>query len=166
MDMRELLVDKVVVNIGVGESGEKQKKAIKVLEMLTGNKPVTTYAKRTNQTFGIKKGEAIGCKVTLRGEKAEKFLKNAFDVIEKTLSERQIGDGWLSFGIREHIDFPGVDYDPEIGIFGMDVNVVFRRRGFRVERRKRAVSKVGRNHRIVKHDVVEHIKEKYGVVVE
>lgn len=166
MEMRELLVDKVVVNIGVGESGERQKKAIKVLEMLTGNKPVTTYAKRTNQTFGIKKGEAIGCKVTLRGEKAEKFLKNAFDVIDRTLDSRQIGDGWLSFGIREHIDFPGVDYDPEIGIFGMDVNVVFRRKGYRVERRKRAVSKIGSNHRIVKQDVIDHIREKYGVVVE
>ncbi len=166
MEMRELLVDKVVVNIGVGESGERQKKAIKVLEMLTGNKPVTTYAKRTNQTFGIKKGEAIGCKVTLRGEKAERFLKNAFEVIDRTLNPRQIGDGWLSFGIREHIDFPGVDYDPEIGIFGMDVNVVFRRKGYRVERRKRAVSKIGSNHRIVKQDVIDHIREKYGVVVE
>lgn len=164
--MRELLIDKVVVNIGVGESGERQKKAMKVLEMLTGNRAITTYAKRTNQTFGIKKGEAIGCKVTLRGEKAEEFLKKAFEVIEKSLDIRQIGEGSFSFGIREHIDFPGVDYNPEIGIYGMDVNVVFRRRGYRVKERKRARAKIGPAHRITKEDTVNHLKEKFGVVVE
>jgi len=156
--MREILIDKVVINIGVGESGERHKRAVKLLEQLTGQKPAITYATQTIKNFGIRRGEAIGVKVTLRGEKAMKFLMDALKVKEFKLSARSINDGNFSFGIAEHIDLPGVDYDPDIGIFGMDICVVLKRRGYRVARRRRCRSKVGKRHRITKEETIEWLR--------
>lgn len=154
--MREILIDKVVINIGVGESGERHKKAMILLEKLTGQKPVPTYAIQTIRNFGIRKGEAIGAKVTLRGKKALDFLMKALKVKEFKLSARSINAGNFSFGIEEHIDLPGVDYDPDIGIFGMDVCVVLKRRGYRVAKRRRCRSKVG--NRITKEETIEWLR--------
>ncbi len=156
--MREILIDKVVINIGVGESGERHKKAMILLEQLTGQKPVPTYATQTIRNFGIRRGEAIGVKVTLRGQKAMDFLMKALKVKEFKLSKRSINAGNFSFGIQEHIDLPGVEYDPDIGIFGMDVCVVLKRRGYRVAKRRRCRSKVGSRHRITKEETVEWLR--------
>ena len=75
--MRDIKVYKVVVNIGVGEAGERLVKAEKVLEMLTHQKPVRTQSRMTNRDFNIRKHMPIGVKVTLRGEKAVDFIKRA-----------------------------------------------------------------------------------------
>ncbi|MBE8539746.1 50S ribosomal protein L5 [Geoglobus acetivorans] len=163
--MREVIIDKVVINIGVGESGERQKRALQLLEELTGKQPTSTYSKKTIRNFGIRKGEAIGAKVTLRGDDALEFLKRALTVKEFRLSRRQISDGNFSFGIQEHIDLPGVDYDPDMGIYGMDVVVSLKRRGYRVARRKIAKSKIGKPHRVTKEDTIEFLKS-LGVEVE
>ncbi|HID44118.1 MAG TPA: 50S ribosomal protein L5 [Archaeoglobaceae archaeon] len=163
--MREIVIDKVVVNLCVGESGERHKKAMTVIEQLTGQKPAITCAEKTIKNFGIRRGEAIGGKVTLRGSKAMEFLKKAFVVKENKLKRRQVGSGEFSFGIAEHIDLPGVTYDPDIGMFGMDVCASLRRRGYRVKRRKNARSKIGKNHRITKNETVEFLRT-LGVEVE
>jgi large subunit ribosomal protein L5 len=164
--MRKIYVDKVTVNIGVGESGQRLVNAEKVLELLTGQKPVRTYAKRTIQTFGIRKGEPIGCKVTLRGERAVDFLRRAFPIIKNRLSSKQFDNyGAFSFGIEEHIDFPDVSYNPEIGIFGMDVCVFLARPGYRVARRKIKRSKIGSSHRVTKEEAIKFITEEFGVEV-
>ena len=134
--MRELYVDKVVVHMGVGEGGDKLSKAIDLMRQITGNAPVRSNAKKTNPTFGIRKGAPISCKVTLRGKKAGDFLETALKIIDQRLSPGQFDrQGNFSFGIEEHTDFPGMSYDPQIGIYGMDINVVLARRGIRITRR-------------------------------
>ncbi|MCS7122144.1 MAG: 50S ribosomal protein L5 [Archaeoglobaceae archaeon] len=156
--MREILLDKVVINIGVGQSGERHQKAVKLLEMLFDQKPAITRAKKTIKNFGIRKKEPIGVKLTLRGEKAMNFLLDALKTKEMKLSAKSINAGNFSFGILEHIDLPGVDYDPEIGIFGMDICVTLKRRGYRVAERRRCRSKVGSDHRITKDETIEWLK--------
>lgn len=163
--MREILLDKLVINIGIGESGERHKRAYKMLEELVGQKPAITYAKMTIKNFGIRKGEAIGMKVTLRGEKALNFLKDALTVKEMRLSRKSIGDGYFAFGIAEHIDLPGVEYDPDVGIFGMDICVSLKRRGYRVARRRRKKAKIATSHRITKEETIKWL-ESLGVIVE
>ncbi|RLI80240.1 50S ribosomal protein L5 [Archaeoglobales archaeon] len=163
--MKEILIDKVVINMGIGESGERHKKALSLLEQLVEQKPTITYSTKTIKNFGIRRGEAIGVKVTLRGEKALRFLKDALTVKENKLKARQIGNGEFSFGIAEHIDLPRVEYDPDIGIYGMDVCVSLRRRGYRVSRRRRCKSKVGKPHRITKEETIEFLKNM-GVEIE
>ena len=82
--MKELRIAKVVLNIGVGEAGERLGKAETVLEKLSGCKPVRTLSKSTNRDLGIRLGMPIGCKVTLRGENAMKFLKESLWVRENS----------------------------------------------------------------------------------
>lgn len=166
MGMRDVKLGHVVLNIGVGEGGDKLAKAERVLESITGRKPTRTYAKRTIREWGIKRGEPIGCKVTLRGELATKTLNRLLDGIERRLSiERFDNRGNFAFGIKEHIDIPGVSYDPEVGIFGMDVCVTLFRPGYRVGRRRRLARSISRSHQIPKDEAANFITEKFGVQV-
>ncbi len=164
--MKEIKVHKVVVNIGVGEGGERLVKAEKVLEMFTGQKPVRTIAKMTNRDFNIRKHMPIGCKVTLRGEKAIDFVKKALWVKEFRIAEYSFDkEGNFSFGIADHTSFEGVKYDPEIGVFGMDISVILRRPGARVSERARGRRKVPHRHRITKEEGIEFAKKTFNAVV-
>lgn len=161
--MRRIRLEKLVVNIGVGTSGEKLEKAMKVLEMLTRQKPVKTIAKKT--AFGAKRGEPIGCKVTLRKSKAIEFLKRALKVKRNRLSSSWFdSQGNFSFGIPDHTLF-GIKYDPEIGIFGMDICISLERPGYRVSRRRRARAKIPPRHRITKQEAIQYIAQEFGVEI-
>lgn len=162
--MRKPKIAKVVINMGVGESGEKMEKAEKLLEQLAHQKPVRTKAKKTNREFNIRKGEPIGVKVTLRGEKALSFLERAFSAVEKTLHLQNFDErGNFAFGIKEHIDLPGVRYDPNVGILGMDVIVRLERAGFRISERKKEKKAIHHRDYVTKEEALSFVKEKYGV---
>lgn len=134
---RALRVIKVVVNAGVGESGEPRTKAERVLEMVTHQKPVPTRSHSTNRDFGIRKGQEIGAKVTLRGPSAVEFLGRAFEARDRQLDSFSIDrNGNFSFGIADYTDFSGLKYDPAIGIHGMDIAVEIGRAGYRIRERR------------------------------
>lgn len=165
--MRQLRIAKVTVNMGVGEGGERLAKAEALLEQLTGQKPIKTYAKATNQTFGIRKGTPIACKVTLRDARAEKFLKKALEAVEYKIPRKSVDRcGNLSFGIKEHIDIPGVRYDPAVGIFGMDVCLTIERPGYRIKKRRIRTRKIPKKHMVTPEESVNFLKERYGVKIE
>ncbi|MCD6479143.1 MAG: 50S ribosomal protein L5 [Candidatus Diapherotrites archaeon] len=164
--MREIMIDKVVINVGVGEAGEKLKKAQKIIETITGARAVKTKAKVRQPKWGIRPGLEIGVKVTLRGDKALEFLKRALEAKDFTIKESQFDDsGNFAFGIAEHIELPGVRYEPELGIIGFDVIVALKRPGYRVKVRKYKKARVGKKHRITKQEAIEFAKEKLGVKV-
>jgi large subunit ribosomal protein L5 len=164
--MLELRVGKVVVNICVGTSGESLEKAVKILEELTGQKPSIRRAKKTIRAFGIRRKEPIACMVTLRGEKAERFLKKTLEAVGNRIPLRSFDEyGNFAFGIREHIDISGVEYKPEMGIVGMDVIVNIERPGYRVARRRRARSRIGRRHMVTREEAVEFIRSRFGAEV-
>ncbi len=164
--MRALSIDKITVHIGTGESGERLTTAEKLLQTITKQKPVRAMAKKTIPTFSIKKHEPIGCKVTLRGNNATDFFKTALKIVENVLNESQFDtNGNFSFGIEEHTDFPGMKYDPTIGIFGMDVSVALKRAGYRISKRKIEFHKIPHSHRLTKEDAISFVKEKYGAEV-
>jgi len=164
--MRTLSIDKITVHIGTGESGERLTIAEKLLRAIVKQKPVRAMSKKTIPAFSIKKNEPIGCKVTLRGNKAKDFLTTALKIIENKLPVSQFDtNGNFSFGIEEHTDFPGMKYDPTIGIYGMDVNVALKRAGYRISKRKIEVNKVPRIHKLTKEDAISFVKEKYGAEV-
>jgi large subunit ribosomal protein L5 len=159
-------IEKVVVNMSVGKSGEPLEKAAKVLEQLTRQKPCRRKAKKTIRDFGIRKGESIACLVTLRNEKAKEFLKTALLAVENKLSKDHFDEyGNFSFGIKEHIDIPGTKYIPELGIHGMDVSVALSRPGQRVKRRHRVKSRVGFKHRLSPEEAVAFVQEEFGIEV-
>jgi len=164
--MRRLLVQKVVVNMGVGESGERLAKAEALLERLTGQRPVRTYSRSTIKPWGIRRGAPIGCKVTLHKQRMEEFLKKALDAVDNKLRARSFDDhGNFSFGIREHIDIAGMKYDPDVGIFGMDVCVSVERPGYRVKRRRLRRSRIARRHQVTREEAMAFMRERYGVEI-
>ncbi len=164
--MRKPMIAKVTANIGVGEGGEKLQRAARILEMLTGQKPSFRKAKKTIKEFGIRKGEPIAVAVTLRREKAMKFLNSVLEAVGRRVKGSSFDDfGNVSIGIKEHIMLPGVKYDPELGIFGMDVAITLERPGYRVMRRRRKRSEVPRRHRISKEEAQAFLEYALNVKV-
>src|SRR5512136_913409 len=162
--MLEPRIGKVVVHIGVGESGQRLVNAETILKQITHQNPVRSIAKKTLPTFGIKKNEPIGTKLTLRGKPAEDFLVLALKAAGNSLKPDQFDSlGNFSFGIEEHTDFPGMKYDPEIGIFGMDVSVALKRPGYRIANRRIATQKLPVRQRLTKEDTIAYVQKKFGV---
>lgn len=157
-------IEKVVVNISVGKSGEQLEKAAKVLKDLTGQNPCKRKARKTVRDFGIRKGEPIACIVTLRKQKATEFLKEALTVLDNKISKNCFDEhGNFCFGIKEHIELPGVKYDPDIGIFGMDVCVSLSHPGGHVKNRRIKKTKVGSKHILTVEEAKVFVKDTLGV---
>ena len=163
--MRKPRIAKVTVNISLGSSGERLQKAAQVLEEITGQKPVFRRAKKTIRAFGIRKGENIAVMVTLRREKAIEFLRKALEAVGNRIKASSIDEhGNVGFGIEEHILIPGVKYDPDVGILGMDVVITIERPGYRIVRRKRARKKrIPRRHRVTKEETMVLLNQLLGV---
>ena len=164
--MRAIRVGKIVVNIGLGKSGEAIERGKQVLEQITGQKPSQRRAKRTIRDFGVHKGEPIGVAVTIRGEGTRPLMEKLLVARDRKLAETSFDDkGSVSFGIKEHIEIPGVKYDPAIGILGMNVSVLLERPGYRVSRRYRRTSRVGKRHLVTKEESMRYFTENFGVTI-
>jgi large subunit ribosomal protein L5 len=165
--MRKITMTKVVVNIGVGKSGEAVTRARKVLEQITGQKPSERKAKESIRDFGIHQGEPIGLAVTIRGEGTTDLVSRLLTAREKKMNESSFDSrGSVSFGLKEHIEIPGIRYDPEVGIWGMNVSVFLQRPGGSVARRLRKPSKVGKGHVVTKQEAMNYFKSEFGVTIQ
>jgi len=164
--MRSVRVGKVVLNIGVGKSGEAIERAKKVLELLTGQKPSQRRARKSIREFGVHKGEPIGVVVTLRGERTKVLISRLLVARENKIPQSSFDErGSVSFGIKEHIEIPGTKYDPALGILGINVSVLLERPGYRVARRLRRSSRVGKEHVIKREEAISYFQSHFGAVV-
>jgi large subunit ribosomal protein L5 len=163
--MRPFL-EKVVVNICIGQSGETLQKAATVLEEMTHQKPCLVGAKRSIKEFGIRKGEKIAAVATLRGDEAK-------DLVNRIMVERDFklltgafdNRGNMSLGIKEHINIPGMKYDPSTGIFGFDVAIRIVRKGYRVRTRKGIKSRIPRRQYVSKDEAILFMTEQFKAQV-
>jgi large subunit ribosomal protein L5 len=126
-------IDKIVINMGIGEGVSDRKKvdtAASDLGLITGQKAVVTKARKSIATYKLRAGQAIGCKVTLRKAKMYEFLDRLINIALprvrdfRGLSPKSFdGRGNYTLGIKEHIVFPEIDYDKAADIWGMDITV-------------------------------------------
>jgi large subunit ribosomal protein L5 len=164
-EMRQPSVEKVVVHMGVGTGGRELANAEEILGEVAGQEPVRTQSKRASQDFGVRRGEPVGAKVTLRGAVAEEFLETALPLTD--LSSTQFDEyGNFSFGVAEHTEFPSQEYDPNIGIYGLDVTVNLVRPGYRVRKRDKAASSIPSRHKLTPEDAIAFVEREFGVDVE
>lgn len=165
--MKEIMIEKVTLNIGTGEAGERLEKAHKLLERISGKKIVKTVTKKRIPSWGVRPGLTIGVKTTLRGSEAVEILKKLFVAVENRVKPSNFdAEGNLSFGMAEYIHIPGVRYDPAVGIMGLDVCVTLKRKGgFRTKRKAYRSAKIGKAHRISIPEAQEFFKNKFGIDV-
>jgi large subunit ribosomal protein L5 len=162
--MKKPYLEKVVLNIGVGSAGEEIERAVTVLQTITGKEPVRTLSKKNIKEFNLRKGRAIGVKVTIRGIEAEKLLKRLLLVNnDKVLRHSFDNYGNFGFGITEHITIPGVDYDNLIGIWGLDVLGRIVRPGMRVRYRRTHKAKVPKHHYVSKNEAQYFLQKNFNV---
>ncbi|MBU0457108.1 MAG: 50S ribosomal protein L5 [Nanoarchaeota archaeon] len=156
--MKEIKIEKITLNLGVGKSEDLLKKGLILLQKLTPIKPVKTITKKRIPGWGLRPGLAIGCKVTIRNDCNELLLR-LLAAKDNMLDEKNFDDnGNFSFGIPEYIDIKGLDYDPELKIIGLEAAVTLKRPGFRVKVRKIKSTSLGSSHKVSKEDTIMFVK--------
>ena len=152
--------------MGIGKSGEAIETGKAALRQIIDRKPNARNAKKSQRDWGVRKGEPIGIITTVRDEDANTLLKKLLDAKGNQIAERSFdNEGNFSFGISEHIDIPGVKYDPNIGILGLDIAVSLIRPGYNVKTRSKHKAKIGKKHKITKNDAIKFMTENFGVTV-
>lgn len=164
--MRQIRIEKVTLNIGTGDTADRLEKALKLLNKIAQKKPVPRKTKKRIPTWGVRPGLEIGAKVTLRGKKGEELLTKLFAAVNSSLKYKSFDEyGNFSFGIPEYLSIPNAEYDPAIGIIGLEVAVTLSRPGFRIKYRNIQSRKIPAKHRIAKDEAVNFVREKFNVKV-
>jgi large subunit ribosomal protein L5 len=162
--MQQPRIEKLTLNIGAGKEQSRLDKAVIVLKSLTGIEPVKTVTQKRIPAWGLRPGLPIGCMLTLRKHAAETMLKRLLKAKEFTLKENNFdNNGTISFGINEHIDIEGAQYDPKIGVIGMQACITLEKPGYRVKRRSLNRASIGKAHRISKEESITFMKSHYKV---
>ena len=158
--MREIKIEKVV--IGVGGVGDELEKGFKLLKLLTGRTPAKMISRKRIPSFSVRPGLQVGAIVTIR-QNINEFLKKMLVAVENQLKRKQISENNFSFGIKEYIEIPGVEYQRELGIMGLDVTVVFKRSGRRVKLRKIKRGKVSKRQAISREEIIKFMEDNFQV---
>jgi len=156
--MREIKIEKVVLSIG--GTADVLEKGYKLLQFLTEKKPARIKSKKRIPTWGVRPGLEVGAVVTLRKDYME-LLKKMLISIDNTLKKKQVSENNFSFGIKEYIEIPGVEYQREIGIMGFDVTIVFKRSGRRVRLRKMKTGKVSKKQVITREEIIKFMEDAF-----
>ncbi|CAD6518663.1 50S ribosomal protein L5P [metagenome] len=164
--MKKISLEKVVLNMGLGKSGDIIIVAKKALDHISGKKSCARNAKETQREWGVRQGEPIGVAVTVRRDDARELLKRLLDAKGNQINGRSFDDfGNFSFGIKEHIDIPGVKYDPQVGILGLGISVTLTRPGYGIRKRSKHKASVGKNHIISNQEAKDYLVKEFGVTI-
>lgn len=164
--MRKISLEKVVLNMGLGKSGDVIQVAKKALDHISGKKSCPRDAKETQREWGVRKGEPIGVAVTIRGNDARVLLKRLLDAKGNQVNGKSFDNfGNFSFGIKEHIDIPGVKYDPQVGILGLGISVTLTRPGYGIRKRSKHKANVGKSHTIKSQEAKDYLVKEFGVTI-
>lgn len=165
--MKGVIIDKLTVNLCVGNDKNGMIKAEKLLSKITNKTPVKCSAKRRLNTWQIRPGLAIGYKVTLRDNDAQEFLAWVLKSKKNVISKKSLDTyGNFSIGVHEYLDLSGMKYDADIGIIGFEVMTTFRRAGFRIKSRFVGKAKIPKRHKTTPEEVIEYMEKTFGAEVK
>lgn len=165
--MKKVRIEKITLNIGSGKDLAKLDKGILLIKTITGIAPVKTITKKRIPSWGLRPGLPIGAKLTLRKLKAIEILKKLLQAKDNILKSSQFDQGGnISFGIHEYIDIPGIAYNPDIGIMGLEVCVTLEKPGFRIKRRMLEKKKIPKKHAVSKEEALEFMKNEFNIKLE
>ncbi|MCX6708147.1 MAG: 50S ribosomal protein L5 [Candidatus Woesearchaeota archaeon] len=164
--MQQPRIEKITLNVGAGKEQSRLEKGVAILRMITGIEPMKTVTNKRIPTWGLRPGLPIGCKLTLRKNKAVEVLKRLLEAKNKKLQPSQFDEtGNISFGIHEYIDIPGVTYDPKIGVLGLQVCITLEKPGYRIKRRKVEPKKLPRKHMVSKQEAMVFMQKNFGITI-
>jgi large subunit ribosomal protein L5 len=162
--MKQIRVEKLTLNIGAGKDTQLLNKGVKLLHDLTGIPPIKTITTKRIPAWSLRPGLPIGCKITIRGKKAEEFIPRLLSAKEHMLAERNYDEaGNISFGIPEYIDIEGAKYNPEIGIIGLQACITLTRPGYRVKKRRSRPATIAKQHVISKEEAMGYMADRFSV---
>lgn len=157
--MQAIRLEKVILSAGaVAQDLEKAKK---LLTIVTGVKAQVLASKKRIPEFGVRPGLEVGTRITLRGEKAINLLKRLLGAVENKIRKKQVAQNHVSFGIKEYIEIPGIEYQRDIGIRGFNVTLVFFRPGIRVQRKKIKSGKVSIKQFAKKEEIIKFMEDNF-----
>ncbi|MDD2678722.1 MAG: 50S ribosomal protein L5 [Candidatus Nanoarchaeia archaeon] len=164
-EMKNIMIEKLTLNIGVGEAGDKLEKAYSLLKTLSGKTPIKTVSHKRIPKWNVRPGIAIGVKVTMRKDYDE-LLKRLLLSREYSLKKSCFDNyGNVSFGVDEYVHIPGVKYDPKMPMFGLNATITLKRKGYRIKDRRLKTEKIPKNHRVSQNEAIDFIKNKYEVKI-
>jgi len=163
--MKEIKIEKLTLNIGIGKPGDELERSAALLKRIANQKAVLTKTMKRIPTWSLRPNLPIATKVTLRKKHAEELLKRLLNAVHHRIPESKFDkNGNFSFGIPEYIDIEGVEYDPKIGIIGLEAAVTLERAGFRVKKRRIKRSKIRLSHKITKQEAIAFMKSKFNIL--
>lgn len=157
--MRKIKIEKIVLSVSA--TADELEKGVKLLKFLTERNPAKMQSKKRIPAFGVRPGLEVGAVVTIR-KNINEFLKKMLSTLDNTLKRKQISENSFSFGVKEYIEIPGVEYKRDIGIRGFDVTVTFKRAGHRVKLRKMKKSSVPKRQNISKEEIIKFMEENFS----
>lgn len=157
--MRTIRIEKVVLSSGA--TGDNLTKAKKLLELISAKKAQIIESQKRIPDFGVRPGLEVGTRVTLRGNEAIEILKRLLGAIDNIIKKKQVSENHFSFGIKEYIEIPGMKYQRDVGIRGLNITVVFLRPGFRVKRKKIKSGHVADKQYVAKEEIIKFMEDEF-----
>ncbi|MFZ1970858.1 MAG: 50S ribosomal protein L5 [Candidatus Nanoarchaeia archaeon] len=157
-DMRSIKIEKIV--FGVGGTEDKLEKSAKLLEILTGRKAAKMKTNKRIPSLSVRPKLNVGAIITIRRD-FEPLLKRVLVAIDNKIRKKQISENTFSFGLKEYIEIPGMEFQRDIGITGFDVTITFKRAGKRIQLRRIKNSRLPKKQRISKEEIIKFMEDNF-----
>ncbi len=157
--MRRIKISKVLLSCGATD--KNLEKAKKLLELISGKKAQIIASRKRIPAFDVRPGLEVGTRVTLRDEDAIQLLKRLLESINNAIIIEQVSDNHFSFGLKEYIEIPGIEYQRDIGTRGLNVTVVFSRPGVRVKLKKLKTGKLPRRQHVSPEEIIKFMEDNF-----
>jgi large subunit ribosomal protein L5 len=157
--MKKIKIGKVVLSAGAVEAGLTKSK--KLIELISGRKAKIIASTKRIPTFDVRPGLEVGVCATVRGKAALELLTRLLGAVDNKISKKSVADNHFSFGIEEYIEIPGMEYQRDIGVRGLNVTIDFVRAGMRVQKKKIKRSHVPKRQHVSKEEVIKFMEAQF-----